>query len=94
MFFRWQSALQVHDLETGKLLRKFPLEIGQIVAFSGDKKYSEIFYQFMSFLTPGKNTFYSRIQTEINLKSIPFTKAPSTGSIFRHRTSNRPLYVT
>lgn len=51
--FHSQSALQVHDLDTGKLLRKFQLEIGQIVSFSGDKKYSEVFYQFMSFLTPG-----------------------------------------
>lgn len=43
----------MHSLETGKLIRKFPLEIGQIVAFSGDKKYSEVFYQLVSFLTPG-----------------------------------------
>lgn len=49
----FQSALQVNSLETGKLIRKFPLEIGQIVAFSGDKKYSEIFYQLVSFLSPG-----------------------------------------
>ncbi|XP_031619279.1 prolyl endopeptidase-like [Contarinia nasturtii] len=48
-----KSALQVNSLETGKLIRKFPLEIGQIVSFSGDKKYSEIFYQLVSFLTPG-----------------------------------------
>lgn len=50
----------MHDLDTGKLLRKFPLEIGQVVAFSGDKKYSEVFYQFMSFLTPGENALPSQ----------------------------------
>lgn len=48
-----KSALKVHDLATGKFLRTFPLEIGQIIAFSGDKKYSEVFYQLTSFLTPG-----------------------------------------
>ena len=48
-----KSVLQVHSLADGKLIRDFPLEIGQIVAFSGHKKQSEIFYQFVSFLTPG-----------------------------------------
>jgi len=48
-----KSTLQVHSLETGKWIRNFPLEIGQIVAFSGSKEYSEIFYQLESFLTPG-----------------------------------------
>lgn len=43
----------MHALETGKLIRKFSLEIGQIVAFSGSRKNSEIFYQLVSFLTPG-----------------------------------------
>lgn len=35
------------------MIRDFPLEIGQIVALSGDKEHSEIFYQLESFLTPG-----------------------------------------
>lgn len=35
------------------MLRKFPLDLGTVVGFSGEKKYSEIFYQFTSFLTPG-----------------------------------------
>ncbi|XP_055295103.1 prolyl endopeptidase-like [Sitodiplosis mosellana] len=48
-----KSVLQVHSLKSGALIRKLPLEIGQIVAFNGDKKYSEIFYQLESFLTPG-----------------------------------------
>lgn len=55
----------MHSLETGKLIRKFPLEIGQIVAFSGDKKYSEIFYQLVSFLTPGTIYQYDFAQPDI-----------------------------
>lgn len=35
------------------MIRKFPLEIGTIVSFGGHKKYSEVFYQLVSFLTPG-----------------------------------------
>ncbi|XP_031624415.1 prolyl endopeptidase-like isoform X2 [Contarinia nasturtii] len=47
-----KSVLQVHSLETGRLIRTLPLEIGEVVGISGDKKHSEIFYQLVSFLTP------------------------------------------
>lgn len=48
-----KSVLQVHSLHDGSFVSKFPLEIGTVVGFSGKKKYSEIFYHFVSFLTPG-----------------------------------------
>ncbi|XP_055295100.1 prolyl endopeptidase-like [Sitodiplosis mosellana] len=48
-----KSVFQVHSLETGKLIRKFPLEIGQLAGFSAQKKYSEMFYRLESFLSPG-----------------------------------------
>lgn len=43
----------MYSLETGKLLKQLPIDVGTVVGFSGDKKYSEIFYKFTSFLTPG-----------------------------------------
>jgi len=48
-----KSQLQANSLKNGAELFKFSLPIGTIVGFSGDKKYSEIFYHFVSFLTPG-----------------------------------------
>lgn len=48
-----KSVLQVYSLENGTFLRDFPLDIGQVGTFTGDKKYSEIFYNFVSFLNPG-----------------------------------------
>lgn len=48
-----KSLLQVHSLADGSFVSKFPLDIGTVVGFSGKKKYSEIFYHFVSFLTPG-----------------------------------------
>ena len=37
----------------GKFLSNFPLDMGSITGYSGKRKQSEIFYRFMSFLTPG-----------------------------------------
>lgn len=52
-FFFFQSVLKVHSLDTGKMIRQFPLEIGEIVSISGGKTLSEFFFQLKSFLTPG-----------------------------------------
>lgn len=52
-----KNVLQLHDLATGAHLKTFPLEVGSIVGYSGQKKDSEIFYQFTSFLSPGKIFF-------------------------------------
>ncbi|XP_046839248.1 prolyl endopeptidase-like isoform X2 [Xenia sp. Carnegie-2017] len=48
-----KSVLYVHRLSDGSCIKQFPLDIGSIVGFSGQKKQTEIFYQFTSFLTPG-----------------------------------------
>lgn len=49
-----KDVLQLHNLSDGKVIHKFPLDVGAVVGFSGDKKYSEIFYKVTSFLTPGE----------------------------------------
>ena len=40
-------------MEDGSFVKNFPLDMGSITAYSGRRKDTEIFYSFMSFLTPG-----------------------------------------
>lgn len=48
--------MSLHDVETGKKLYDFPLELGTIAGISGRRHHTECFYSFCSFLTP--NTIY------------------------------------
>lgn len=63
-----KSVLQVHSLQDGSFVSKFPLEIGTVVGFSGKKKYTEIFFHFVSFLTPGIIYHYDFAKEEVEPK--------------------------
>jgi prolyl oligopeptidase len=48
-----KHLLQIHDLETGILQHRIPLEIGTVIDISAKRKESEFFFNFTGFLTPG-----------------------------------------
>lgn len=48
-----KNVLYLHRLSDGSRIRELPLDMGNIVGYSGKKHQNEIFYQFTSFLTPG-----------------------------------------
>ncbi|XP_014251947.1 prolyl endopeptidase isoform X2 [Cimex lectularius] len=49
-----KNVLHVHNLSDGSFIQELPLEMGTVTGFSGEKKYTELFYDFKSFFTPGK----------------------------------------
>ncbi|XP_033831350.1 prolyl endopeptidase-like [Periophthalmus magnuspinnatus] len=48
-----KDILQVFELKTGAFIRDLPLDVGMVSGVSGKKKYSEVFYKFTSYTTPG-----------------------------------------
>ncbi|XP_063394923.1 prolyl endopeptidase [Cydia fagiglandana] len=66
-----KSVLQLHSMASGELLQTFPLAVGSVVGFSGKKEQHEIFYHFMSFLTPGV------------IYHVDFKKQPYEPTVFR-----------
>ncbi|CAL1583695.1 unnamed protein product [Knipowitschia caucasica] len=48
-----KDVLRLFCLQTGLLERELPLGVGTVSGISGKKKYSEIFYKFTSYTTPG-----------------------------------------
>ncbi|KAI8438167.1 hypothetical protein MSG28_010789 [Choristoneura fumiferana] len=66
-----KSVLQLHSMASGALMQTFDLDVGSVVGFSGKKEQREIFYHFMSFLTPGV------------IYHVDFTKKPFTPTVFR-----------
>ncbi|XP_065205684.1 prolyl endopeptidase-like [Planococcus citri] len=75
-----KSALQLHDITSGKMIKKFQLDIGTVNfgSFFGDRKTPHVFFNFESFLTPGityhcdlsKETFDLEVIHEIKLKDF------------------------
>lgn len=57
----------MRSLNTGALIREFPLEIGEIAGLSGGRSQSEFFFQIKSCLTPGITYRYDFTQPNDNL---------------------------
>lgn len=97
-----KSILQVNSLQQGLELKIFELPIGTIVGFSGDKKYSEIFYLFVSFLTPGKIYRYDfaqniqepSVHVEIQLENFNSGQYSVQQLFFKSRDGERiPMFI-
>ena len=43
----------LHNLSDGSYITDLPLEMGSITGYSGKREQTEMFYRFVSFLSPG-----------------------------------------
>jgi prolyl oligopeptidase len=66
-----KNTLELHELNDGSYIQDFPIDVGTVTAFSGKKEHSEIFFQFQSYLTPGR------------IYRVDFTTAPWEATILR-----------
>ncbi|KAL5013132.1 hypothetical protein ScPMuIL_007402 [Solemya velum] len=75
-----KNQMYVHNLESGARTGTLSLKVGTIGEFSGKKKYTEIFYKFLSFLTPG--IIYRCDMTSVDPKPLVFREVHLKGFDF------------
>lgn len=97
-----KNQVYIHDLPSGNQLSQLPLEVGTIVGYSGKKKDSEIFYQFMSFLTPGivyrcdmsNDSFQPKVFREIKVKDFDFGKFTTEQVFYPSKDGTKiPMFI-
>ncbi|XP_026274717.1 prolyl endopeptidase isoform X2 [Frankliniella occidentalis] len=97
-----KSVLQLHDLGSGEHLNTFPLDVGSIVGFSGQKDQTEIFYQFTSFLTPGviyhvdltQSTIEPKVFREIKVGNIDLNQFETTQVFYNSKDGTKvPMFI-
>ncbi|XP_026319477.1 prolyl endopeptidase isoform X2 [Hyposmocoma kahamanoa] len=97
-----KSVLQLHSLKTGELIQTFDLDVGSIVGFSGKRQQSEIFYHFMSFLTPGiiyhvdfkKQPFEPTVFREVKVKDFDASKYVAKQVFYASKDGTKvPMFI-
>eukprot|EP01091_Cochliopodium_minus_P015221 TRINITY_DN5348_c0_g1_i1.p1 TRINITY_DN5348_c0_g1~~TRINITY_DN5348_c0_g1_i1.p1 ORF type:complete len:751 (+),score=207.84 TRINITY_DN5348_c0_g1_i1:101-2254(+) len=62
-----KDVMYLHNLEDGKRIKQFDLEVGTLNGYSGRRKDNEFFFGFTSFLTPSAIYNYSFEKDEVKL---------------------------
>ncbi|XP_060075593.1 prolyl endopeptidase-like [Ylistrum balloti] len=97
-----KNQLFVHSLNTGARLAKLPLDVGTIAGYSGKRKHTQIFYQFVSFLTPGtiyhcdmtSDTYSPKIFREINVKGFDFSQFETKQVFYTSKDGTKiPMFI-
>lgn len=97
-----KNKLYVHNLSDGKRIAEFPLQIGTIAGYSGRKEQTEIFFQFISFLTPGviyrcdmtKDSYTPTVFRETKLKNFDFDQYETKQIFYPSKDGTKiPMFI-
>ncbi|KAG7331815.1 hypothetical protein KOW79_005784 [Hemibagrus wyckioides] len=97
-----KNVLKMYQLESGKELKTFPLDVGSIVGFTGRKKDSEIFYYFTSFLSPAiiyhcdltKAPLQPHVFREVQVKGFDATEYQTTQVFYPSKDGTQiPMFI-
>lgn len=97
-----KNKLYVHNLSDGKRIAEFPLQIGTIAGYSGRKEQTEIFFQFISFLTPGviyrcdmtKDSYTPKVFRETKLKNFDFDQYETKQIFYPSKDGTKiPMFI-
>ncbi|XP_065202516.1 prolyl endopeptidase-like [Planococcus citri] len=100
-----KNILQLHDIKTGTLIKKFDLDIGTVYgsSFFNDRKSPIIIFRFNSFLTPGiiyrcdlsKPPFELEVFRENKLKNFDRQKYTTEQIFYKSKDGTEvPMYLT
>jgi prolyl oligopeptidase len=64
-----KNTLELRNLKDGSVIQTFPLDVGTITGYSAKRQHTEFFFQFASFLSPGK------------IFHVDFQQAPCTAKV-------------
>ncbi|MBN3305721.1 PPCE endopeptidase, partial [Amia calva] len=97
-----KNMLKMYNLETGELLKTFPLDVGSVVGFTGRKKDSDIFYYFTSFLSPAiiyhcdltKDPLEPRVFREVTVKGFDPSEYQTTQVFYPSKDGTEiPMFI-
>jgi prolyl oligopeptidase len=97
-----KGALSLLRLKDGSLVKNFPLEVGTVTGFSGKREHTEMFFQFASFLTPGKifhvdladENMEARLFREVTLEGFDASKFTTTQVFYPSKDGTRiPMFI-
>lgn len=96
-----KSVLSLCDLKTGNPLQTFQLDVGHVRGVYGKRRESEIFFKFVSFLTPGilyhcdlKENMKPKIFREVSIPELDVTKFETLQIFYPSKDGTKiPMFI-
>lgn len=97
-----KNKLYIHALGSGQREATLPLDVGTVSGYSGKKLQSEIFYQFVSFLSPGviyhcdisKSTYEPKVFRQTEIKNFDLSQFETKQVFYPSKDGTKiPMFI-